>query len=264
LIMPIGAVLSPLPLASLLLSTVYPCVWGSHTLHIPRGGLLLGGGVPNLLGTSVRGKIHAFCRTSTGRYRQYTTDEAVRRTRFGSRYRLQEEEVDEPIYNARLSIKCEGSGETILFHSSWVIKPPPIPSQHSTLRARINRQENQSLWTNLNMDEDGEWLYDALIGGTLKISHDGSYMNDLARDVCACGVVFHCTRTNKYADLTWAERSTPQIATNYRGEILGGQGPGRQKISRRLHSSANRMRQYGGSKARPDSTTPTTGETSTS
>ena len=110
LIMPIGAVLSPLPLASLLLSTVYPCVWGSHTLHIPRGGLLLGGGVPNLLGTSVRGKIHAFCRTSTGRYRQYTTDEAVRRTRFGSRYRLQEEEVDEPIYNARLSIKVKDQG----------------------------------------------------------------------------------------------------------------------------------------------------------
>ena len=56
LIMPIGAVLGPLPLASLLLSMVFPCGWGSRTSHIPRGGLLLGGGVPNLLGTSVRGK----------------------------------------------------------------------------------------------------------------------------------------------------------------------------------------------------------------
>ena len=167
-------------------------------------------------------RTHAFCRTSTGRYRQYIKDDAVRGTRFGSRYRIQEEEVDEPIYNSRLSIKSEGSGETILFHSSWVIKSPSIPSQQPTMRERINRQENQSLWTNLNMDGDGEWLYDALIGGTLEISHDGSYMNDLARDVCACGVVFHCTRTNKYADLTWAEQSTPQIATNYRGEILGG------------------------------------------
>lgn len=73
------------------------------------------------------------------------------------------------------------------------------------------------LWTNLHMDDDGEWLYDALIGGTLEISHNGSYLylNDLARDLCACVVVFHCIRTNKYADLMWAERSTSQIATNY-------------------------------------------------
>ena len=55
-----------------------------------------------------------------------------------------------------------------------------------------------------------------------EISHDGSYMQELARDVCACVVAFHCTATTKFADLTWAERSTPQIATNYRGEILGG------------------------------------------
>jgi hypothetical protein len=72
------------------------------------------------------------------------------------------------------------------------------------------------------MEDDGEWLYDALIGGTLEISHDGSYQVELAKDVCSCGVVFHCTATNKYANLTWAERSPPQIATNYRGEILGG------------------------------------------
>lgn len=73
------------------------------------------------------------------------------------------------------------------------------------------------LWTNLHMDDDGEWLYDALIGGTLEISHNGSYLylNDLARDLCACVVVFHCIRTNKYADLMWAERSTSQIVTNY-------------------------------------------------
>jgi hypothetical protein len=56
------------------------------------------------------------------------------------------------------------------------------------------------------MDDDGEWLYDALVGSTLEISHNGSYMKELARDVCACGVVFHCTATNKFADLTWGQK----------------------------------------------------------
>ena len=51
----IDEVLGPLLLASLLLSMVYPCGWGIRRLHIPRGGLLLGDGVPNLMGTSVRG-----------------------------------------------------------------------------------------------------------------------------------------------------------------------------------------------------------------
>lgn len=153
-------------------------------------------------------------------YQQYIKDDSSRTTRFGARYRLQEEEVDEPIFNSRLSIKCDRSVETVCF----IIKPPSTPSQQPTLLERINRQENQSLWTNLHMDDDGEWLYDALIGGTLEISHDGSYLNDLARDLCACVVVFHfhCIRTNKYADLIRAERSTSQIATNYghRREIL--------------------------------------------
>jgi hypothetical protein len=167
-------------------------------------------------------RTHAFYRTPTGRYQQYIKEDSPYTTRFGARYRLQEEEIEEPIFNSRLSIMGNGTGETIRFHSASIIKPPPTPSQRPTLVDRINQHENQSLWTNLRMEGDGEWLYDALIGGTLEISHDGSYQVELAKDVCSCGVVFHCTATNKYADLTWAERSTPQIATNYRGEILGG------------------------------------------
>jgi hypothetical protein len=72
------------------------------------------------------------------------------------------------------------------------------------------------------MDNDGEWLYNALVGGTLEISHIGSYQVELAKYICLCGAVFHCTATNKCADLMWAEKSTPQIATNYWGDILGG------------------------------------------
>ena len=34
------------------------------------------------------------------------------------------------------------------------------------------------------MDNDGEWLYNALVGGTLEISHIGSYQVEL--DTYAC------------------------------------------------------------------------------
>ena len=161
-------------------------------------------------------RTHAFYRTLTGSYRQFIREDSGRTTRYGARYRLQEEEIDDPIFNSRLSTMGNESGDTIQFHSAWTIKAPPTPSQRPTLIERINRHENQSLWTNLHMDDDGEWLYDALIGGTLEISHDGSYMNELARDVCACGVVFHCTEMNKFADLTWAERLSRQAGLSNR------------------------------------------------
>jgi hypothetical protein len=167
-------------------------------------------------------RTQAFYRTQTGRYRQYNKVESAHTTRFGARYTLQEEEIDEPIFNSRLSMMCDGSAESIQFHSACTIKPPPTPGQRPSLLERISLHENQSLWTNLNMADDGEWLYEALVGGSLEISHDGSYQKELAIDVCSCGIVFHCTATNKFADLTWAERSTSQIASNYRGEILGG------------------------------------------
>ena len=58
--------------------------------------------------------------------------------------------------------------------------------------------------------------------GSLLIRHDGSYMLMVANDVCLCAVVLHSTREDKYADVTWVERSTKRLADNYRAEILGG------------------------------------------
>ena len=58
--------------------------------------------------------------------------------------------------------------------------------------------------------------------GSLLIRHDGSYMLMVANDVCLCAVVLHSTREDKYADVTWVERSTKRSADNYRAEILGG------------------------------------------
>ncbi len=60
------------------------------------------------------------------------------------------------------------------------------------------------------------------MGGSLLIGHDGLYMPMVANDVCSCAVVHHCLREDKYAEVTWVERSTKRSADNYRADILGG------------------------------------------
>ncbi len=58
--------------------------------------------------------------------------------------------------------------------------------------------------------------------GSLLIRHDGSYMPMVANDECSCAVALHCTWEDKYAEVTWVERSSKCSADNYCAEILGG------------------------------------------
>ena len=59
------------------------------------------------------------------------------------------------------------------------------------------------------------------MNGTLEIGHDGSYQSELANNICAGAPVIHCPQTDKFAELTWVEKSDRKTETNYRGEILG-------------------------------------------
>jgi hypothetical protein len=58
--------------------------------------------------------------------------------------------------------------------------------------------------------------------GSLLIRHDGSYMPMATNNICLCAVVLHCTREDKYAEVTWVEQSTKRSVDNYHAEILGG------------------------------------------
>jgi hypothetical protein len=95
--------------------------------------------------------------------------------------------------------------------------PPP-----SNLRAAIAELPNQSLWSTLNLDGDGEWILDAMVRGTLVIVHDGSYMEELDRSACSAGGVIFCTQVRRMATFSAAERTHHRTASNYRGELLGG------------------------------------------
>ena len=86
----------------------------------------------------------------------------------------------------------------------------------------IRRLPNQSLWQHMDLDGDGNWIIDALLGGTLAVAHDGSFKEHVDMSVCSAGLVLFCTKTNRLATISCAEKTRPGTASNYRGEFLGG------------------------------------------
>ena len=71
----------------------------------------------------------------------------------------------------------------------------------------------------MRVDEDGEWMLEALLEGTLDIAHDGSYQPEIAKDVCSSAVLFRCRSTKSQLFTTFSEKSPD--ASSYRSEILG-------------------------------------------
>jgi hypothetical protein len=98
--------------------------------------------------------------------------------------------------------------------------PLPTPSiVPLTFLATLATFGNSSLWDNLSVDGDGEWIHTGTEMGTLCIAHDKSYMAEKAADLCSTGVVIFCQWSQKWLNVSVAEDS--DAASNYRGELLG-------------------------------------------
>ena len=107
---------------------------------------------------------------------------------------------------------------TVRLHSStYVPLPPPIPSNLSEV---LHSWGNNSLWEDLQLDGDGEWLIEGIMDGTVEGAADGSYMKDICPDVCSAAFMLICNRSKRKLVGTWVEESP--FAGNYRGEIFGG------------------------------------------
>jgi hypothetical protein len=78
---------------------------------------------------------------------------------------------------------------------------------------------NSSLWENLLVDGDGEWIRQAVLMGSLRIAHDGSYMPEVSTTICSAGVIKYCKTSKCWLKLSIAEQLN--AASNYRGELLG-------------------------------------------
>ena len=94
--------------------------------------------------------------------------------------------------------------------------PPPILT---AFLDRLLSYGNDSLWSDLSVDSDGEWICDSAIHGNLRIAHDSSYMADKSQFLCSTGIIFYCRRTKLWLKVSITNRS--DAANNYQGELLG-------------------------------------------
>jgi hypothetical protein len=66
--------------------------------------------------------------------------------------------------------------------------PVSVPS-HTTFHGRLAAYGNNSLWDNLSVDGDGEWIHEGIMSGSLCIAHDGLYMAKELYSLCSAGVI---------------------------------------------------------------------------
>ncbi len=78
---------------------------------------------------------------------------------------------------------------------------------------------NNSLWENMTVDGDGEWICDGIVGGMLAIAHDRSYMASEPAGLCSAGVIMYCRGTKQWLKSSVAKWSND--ASNYQGKLLG-------------------------------------------
>jgi hypothetical protein len=69
---------------------------------------------------------------------------------------------------------------------------------------------NSSLWKNLSVDGDEEWIGQAVRIGSLCIVHDGSYMLEMSTTICLAGVIMYCKTSKCWLKLSIAEHLTQQ------------------------------------------------------
>jgi hypothetical protein len=109
------------------------------------------------------------------------------------------------------------SAMMVVLHS-WSPVPggliPPL-----TFFSTLESFGNPSLWANLNVDGDGEWICAGVLSDSLVIVHDGSYMPEQCTILCLAGIVIYCRNTRFWLKASITERSS--LASNYKGELLG-------------------------------------------
>ena len=44
------------------------------------------------------------------------------------------------------------------------------------------------MWNFMHVDEDGEWIAEAILNDTLDVAHNGSYQPEITKDVCSTAV----------------------------------------------------------------------------
>ena len=71
----------------------------------------------------------------------------------------------------------------------------------------------------MHPDNDGEWISEGILNGTLDVAHDGSYQLETCKDGCSTAIWVQCRATKKQMCVSFTEKSLH--TSSYRSEILG-------------------------------------------
>jgi hypothetical protein len=138
------------------------------------------------------------------------------RTSHGSKYNWSSSKMGHHLGTHFASITMLDLGSAIM-HSKAPFPSPRAPL--GTFHNRLSSYRNPSLWENLSVDGDGEWICTGIIGGSLCISHNGSYMGKESSSLCSAGIIIYCQSLHQWLKASVAKFS--DTASNYRGELLG-------------------------------------------
>jgi hypothetical protein len=146
-----------------------------------------------------------------------TNDPSARQTRSGRRYQHNVTKMGSSELHTYASVTHSQLGQVLLHSFVDSASPPVIPLD---FEANLRNYGNETLWQSIDYDDDGSWILEGMMHGTLVIIHDGSYMKEICTSISSAATMIYCSSAKKRCKCTWAEKS--DSAGSYRGEILGG------------------------------------------
>ena len=94
--------------------------------------------------------------------------------------------LEEPAEGTHYATVTSHGDDRVKLHSK-VAKHVEVPLPESfpdTLRFYTN----QNMWNFMNLDDQGEWITEAILNGTLDVAHDGSYQPEITKAMCSTAV----------------------------------------------------------------------------
>jgi len=138
-------------------------------------------------------EIHYNCTQDGKEYHEVyipNADPLLRQTRSGRRYKLSMTRMGSSTGTNYASI-TESQQYQVLLHSSV---PIPVPSvTRPGFEKNLGQLASQSLWSSLEFDGDGSWILEGMIGCSLVIVHDGSYMKEISPTISSAATMIYCT-----------------------------------------------------------------------
>ena len=106
----------------------------------------------------------------------------------------------------------EGAKGRVTLHST-AKPPPPRAAEKKTFLETLHSFPNQSLWKDMIVNGNGEWIHKDIQARSLILVHDGSYQEDLDPTRCLAAYIIMCKATGQQLQGTVVEKVTLRATT---------------------------------------------------